>query len=80
MPDFDFSRLTGSSSSDERTRTIWNGVTDVWVYEVEDDDDAKGRALVFETQYGKRVAFLFPENWREMTDAQLLAVSDRTPD
>lgn len=39
-----------------------------------------GRALVFRTTLGSRTVYVFPTNWRDLSDAALLAISDRTPD
>ena len=68
-----------STPSGDSPRTVWNGVMDVHVYQV-DDQAGSGRALVFQTTLGSRTAYVFPTNWRDLSDAALLAISDRTPD
>jgi len=53
----------------------------VRVYEVEAAEvEPEGRALVFETELGKRYAFVFPTDWRALTDDALLGLAERTPD
>ena len=62
-------------------RTLWNGTMRVRVYEVEAAEvEPEGRALVFETELGKRYAFVFPTDWRALTDDALLGLAERTPD
>lgn len=72
-------QLMNSLRDDESSRTIWNGVMEVRVYETA-QNAAEGRTLVFETELGSRRAKMFPTNWRELSDAALLSISDRTPD
>lgn len=53
---------------------------DVRVHEAGDPVTGEGRALVFQTVLGSRRAYIFPTNWRDLSDAALLAISDLTPD
>lgn len=74
-----------TSSSDEsqlsddapkvEVRTVWNGSTDVWVYEHTDRRGDGKMVLVFETEYGSRRALEYPTNWRDMTDSELMELS-----
>jgi hypothetical protein len=53
---------------------------EVRVQEIDDPALEEGRALVFRTSLGSRRAYVFPVNWRDLSDGALLAISDRTPD
>jgi hypothetical protein len=54
---------------------------DVRVYEVEDADvEPGGRALIFETDLGRRYRFTFPADWHRFNDGTLLRLVEQTPD
>jgi len=59
-------------------RTLWNGVMEVRVSA--SDTGPEGRALIFETDQGRRYAFVFPAHWEQLSDAALLAIASLTPD
>jgi len=53
----------------------------VRVYEVNDAEvEPGGRALIFETDFGKRYRFVFPNDWRTFNDGTLLRLAEQTPD
>ena len=62
----------------DEVRVIWNGTMDVRVREV--DTGEEGRSLIFATDFGSRSAIVYPANWRELTDAGLLKISENMPD
>jgi hypothetical protein len=68
-----------SDDSDEPqhvfVRTVWNGAMDVWIYEDLDGESDGKMVLVFETAHGARRATEYPDNWRDMTDAELMDLS-----
>jgi len=54
---------------------------DVRIYEVERAEvEPGGRALVFETDFGKRYRFVFPVDWSRFNDGTLLRLAEQTPD
>jgi hypothetical protein len=59
-------------------RTLWNGEMEVRVFAI--NAEPEGRALVFETDLGRRYAFVFPVEWEQLSDAALLAIASRAPD
>ena len=68
-------------ASRREERTFFNGTMDVRVYEVADAEvEPGGRALVFETDLGKRYRFVFPEDWRRFNDGTLARLAEQTPD
>jgi hypothetical protein len=65
-------------SEQRSTRTLWNGTMEVRAYVGE--AGSQGRALIFETDLGRRHAFVYPEHWEQLSDAALLAIADLTRD
>src|SRR4051812_32854779 len=66
------------STESQPVRSFFNGTMDVRAYE--EDQPRVGRALVFETDYGRRYAFVSPSDWQTMTDRELTDFARRVPD
>jgi hypothetical protein len=67
--------------SSRPVRTVWNGTMHVRIYEVDEAGvEPGGRALIFETDFGKRYRFVFPGDWRTFNDGTLLRLAEQTPD
>jgi hypothetical protein len=61
-------------------RVLWNGTMEVRVREATSASDGQSRALQFETDLGWRQAPIYPSNWAELSDTQLLGISDQIRD